>query len=341
MSFGPDGSLCVAVQDADNEQDDVWILCFHVDKEQGDQLLQVDARRDAGLCRWHADALGSALAERLQEHVLVNASRLSQVERPLVGVCPGQWSCPCSVHTRIVTRANGDGDRVPITAERDEYVGRMPLMRVSTLGFALAACLWLAAFEALAQPAPTVQLPTFSFAGVGTTVMVPDGGAAYLGGINRASDGRSEFGVPGITFPGFQNRGIGQDRSTSSFWVTATIHDFDAMDQALLNTPSPDGLARTIPSISRGLPETPAAIAGRTFQRNPANLAGNWRVEPDAPASRERRGGRAGQSGRLARPPGPTRPTASSPVDNRPRPTASRTWPRSTTRWPPGVPRAT
>ena len=35
--------------------------------------------------------------------------------------------------------------------------------------------------------------------------------------------------------------------------------------------------------MSRGLPETPAAIAGRTFQRNPANLAGNWRVEPDPP----------------------------------------------------------
>ncbi len=34
MSFGPDGSLCVAVQDYDNEQGDVWILCFHVDKEQ-------------------------------------------------------------------------------------------------------------------------------------------------------------------------------------------------------------------------------------------------------------------------------------------------------------------
>ncbi|MEI8375466.1 MAG: hypothetical protein WCJ35_21815 [Planctomycetota bacterium] len=34
MSFGPDGSLCVAVQDSENEQGDVWILCFHVDKEQ-------------------------------------------------------------------------------------------------------------------------------------------------------------------------------------------------------------------------------------------------------------------------------------------------------------------
>ncbi|MEI8375467.1 MAG: hypothetical protein WCJ35_21820 [Planctomycetota bacterium] len=154
-------------------------------------------------------------------------------------------------------------------------------MRVITVGFALAASVLLLAFNASAQ---TVQLPTFSYTGVGTTVMVPDRGAAYLGGISRAATGRSEFGVPGIALPGFQNRGIGQDRSATSFWATATIHDFDAMDQALLNTPSPDGFARTYPSIPRSLPETPAAIAGRTFQRNAANLAGNWRVEPDSPA---------------------------------------------------------
>ena len=161
---------------------------------------------------------------------------------------------------------------------------KMPPMRVSTFGVLLAACLWLTAFEVLAQPAQTVQLPTFSFTGVGTTVMVPDGGSAFLGGINRASDGRNEFGVPGMTLPGFQNRGIGQDRSASSFLVTATIHDFDAMDQALLNTPSPDGVAGNDPGMSRGLPESPAAIAGRTFQHNPVNLAGNWQIEPAAPA---------------------------------------------------------
>jgi len=34
MSFGPGDSLCVAVQDSENEQGDVWILCFQVDKEQ-------------------------------------------------------------------------------------------------------------------------------------------------------------------------------------------------------------------------------------------------------------------------------------------------------------------
>ena len=146
-------------------------------------------------------------------------------------------------------------------------------MRVSTLGIALAACVWLAGLAASAQ---TVQLPTFSFTTVNTTVLVPDGGAAFLGGINRASDGRNEFGVPGMPFPGFQNRGIGQDRGASSFWVTATIHDFDAMDQALLNTPSPDGVGGTFPGMS--------AIAGRTFQGKAVNLAGEWRVEPAAPA---------------------------------------------------------
>ena len=157
-------------------------------------------------------------------------------------------------------------------------------MRISTLGFALVTCLCLWGREASAQPAPTLQLPTFSFATVSTTVTVPDGGATFMGGINRASDGRSEFGVPGITLPGFQNRSIGQDRSATNFWATATIHEFDAMDQALLNTPSPDGVARTYPGMLHGLPDTPAAFAGRAFQRNSANLAGNWRVEPDAPA---------------------------------------------------------
>ena len=43
----------------------------------------------------------------------------------------------------------------------------------------LAACLCLAALEASAQVAPTLQLPTFSFATVSTTVMVPDSGATF------------------------------------------------------------------------------------------------------------------------------------------------------------------
>jgi hypothetical protein len=34
MSFGPEGSLCVAVQDEDKEEGDVWILAYHVEKEK-------------------------------------------------------------------------------------------------------------------------------------------------------------------------------------------------------------------------------------------------------------------------------------------------------------------
>jgi len=157
-------------------------------------------------------------------------------------------------------------------------------MRVHVSGVTFAACFWLATIAAQAQPAaPVVQLPTFSVTGVSTTVMVPDNGAAFLGSINRSSIGRSEAGVPGITFPGFQNRGIGQDKSASNFWVTAKIHDFDAMDQALLNTPSPDGVARTYASPSSVLGGNLAAIAGRALPGRAANLAGDWRVEP-APA---------------------------------------------------------
>ena len=156
-------------------------------------------------------------------------------------------------------------------------------MRVSILGSVLATGVWLAAVGATAQ---TVQLPTFSSASVGTTVVVPDRGAAYLGGVNSAAEGRSEFGVPilgNVPYLGRlgRNVGIGQDTRASSMWVTATIHDFDAMDQALLNTPSPDGFTSTYGN-SRGLSQTPAAIAQRA-ERNAANLAGSWRAQPVAP----------------------------------------------------------
>jgi len=153
-------------------------------------------------------------------------------------------------------------------------------MNVSRIGLAVAAFVCLISFEASAQ---TVQLPTFTFTGISTTVWVPDQGAVFLGGIDRAADGRNEFGVPGLPFPGFQNRGIGQDRSASSFWVTATIHDFDAMDRALLSTPTPEDLTRTFSGPSGGLGLTAAAIAQRTFRPEPVNLAGNWRPQPDPP----------------------------------------------------------
>jgi hypothetical protein len=116
-----------------------------------------------------------------------------------------------------------------------------------------------------------VQLPTFSFFNVSTTVSVPDGGSAFLGGVNRSAEGRNEFGVPGLPFPPFRNTSIGRDSSASGMRVTATIHDFDAMEAAILGQ-SPDAFAQ---SHQGGL--TPGSLAGSTLPlRSPLSLAGSW-----------------------------------------------------------------
>ncbi len=74
----------------------------------------------------------------------------------------------------------------------------------------------------------TVQLPTFSFVTVTTTVSVPDGGTVLLGGIKRLSEGRSEYGVPildKIPYINrlFKNTGIGRDTSSLMMMVTPRI----------------------------------------------------------------------------------------------------------------------
>lgn len=79
--------------------------------------------------------------------------------------------------------------------------------------------------------AQVVQLPSYNFTTVGTTVSVPDGGAAYLGGIYRLSEGSSTRGAPLVPF---KNRAIGRSASASTMSVTATIIDLAEMDEALL-----------------------------------------------------------------------------------------------------------
>ena len=87
---------------------------------------------------------------------------------------------------------------------------------------------------ALAQnaPASAVQLPTFGYNTVTTTVSVPDRGGVYMGGIKRSSSGRTESGAPLLPF---KNRSIGNQTSASSFSAHAYIHDFEAMDEAALS----------------------------------------------------------------------------------------------------------
>jgi len=109
-------------------------------------------------------------------------------------------------------------------------------------------CTALAMFFLLAGPAAlvaqqqptTVQLPTFSFFGVGTSVSVPDRGSTYLGGVNRASTGMNEFKTP---LTPFRNRSFGMERSASNMSVSVFIHDFDAMEEALLGDQPAPGMA--------------------------------------------------------------------------------------------------
>jgi general secretion pathway protein D len=74
----------------------------------------------------------------------------------------------------------------------------------------------------------TVQLPTFNFTTVSTTVSVPDGGTVLLGGIKRLSEGRNERGVPLLNkLPYvsrlFKNVGLGRDTQSLMMMVTPRI----------------------------------------------------------------------------------------------------------------------
>ena len=71
----------------------------------------------------------------------------------------------------------------------------------------------------------TVQLPTFAFTTVTTTVSVPDGGTVLLGGIKRLSEGRTERGVPLLSKVPYASRlfkNVGIGRTTQSLMMMVT-----------------------------------------------------------------------------------------------------------------------
>ncbi|MEM9588098.1 MAG: hypothetical protein AAGA03_12525 [Planctomycetota bacterium] len=74
----------------------------------------------------------------------------------------------------------------------------------------------------------TVQLPTFAFTQISTTVSVPDGGTILLGGIKRLSEARGERGVPMLSkIPYvsrlFRNTSAGRQSSSLMMMVTPRI----------------------------------------------------------------------------------------------------------------------
>ena len=93
------------------------------------------------------------------------------------------------------------------------------LCSVIGLTFVLAGNAW----------AQTVQLPTFRYFSVDTTVSVPDRGGAFLGGVNRASSGSTTQG-----FGPLRNRAIGGSTGASGVSVHATIIDHEELDREVL-----------------------------------------------------------------------------------------------------------
>jgi hypothetical protein len=81
----------------------------------------------------------------------------------------------------------------------------------------------LLVLSSAASAGEVLQLPSYSFTTVNTTVTAPDGGTAFLGGVSRLSEGATTRGVPILNkVPGlnrlFKNRGIG--RTTQSLDMT-------------------------------------------------------------------------------------------------------------------------
>lgn len=108
--------------------------------------------------------------------------------------------------------------------------------------------------------AQVVQLPTFRFSGVSTTVSVPDHGTASLGRNTTSFSGSNSRGLPLLgptTGPLFNNRGIANGGTATRFSVTAQIHDMDAMDRALLGGMSADEFRRQVRNNA-----PPARVAG-------------------------------------------------------------------------------
>lgn len=90
----------------------------------------------------------------------------------------------------------------------------------------------------------TVQLPTFQFVSVTTTVSVPDGGTVLLGGIKRLNEDRNEFGVPLLSKVPYVNRlfrnvGIGRETDSLMMMVTPRIIIQEEEEAKLLGTAIP------------------------------------------------------------------------------------------------------
>lgn len=97
--------------------------------------------------------------------------------------------------------------------------------------FLIAVVSCLPAAEAQNEPGFVVQLPSVSLFSVQTTVSAPDSGGAFMGGLGQEAWGQAYHGSP--LLPWAQRAG-GGIRRQQSLVVRATVHDLDALDEAVL-----------------------------------------------------------------------------------------------------------
>ncbi len=115
-------------------------------------------------------------------------------------------------------------------------------MRILTSASAVGLVTFFTTAAAYAQNnAPTtVQLPTFSFFTVQTTVSVPDSGGSYLGGVSRGYNSSTSRGLPFWAktpwlSPLGGSRGIASGASAGGMSVHATIIDHEELSAAVFS----------------------------------------------------------------------------------------------------------
>ena len=84
-----------------------------------------------------------------------------------------------------------------------------------------------------------LRLPTLDYFSVQTSVLVPDRGGTYLGGVRRSTYGTSSYGVPGVggavgTRRLLGSRGLSAGTRAGGASVHATVIDHEALDRAVL-----------------------------------------------------------------------------------------------------------
>ncbi|MBL8890713.1 MAG: hypothetical protein JNL67_12110 [Planctomycetaceae bacterium] len=84
----------------------------------------------------------------------------------------------------------------------------------------------------------TVQLPQFRRFQVNGSVMVPDGGSAYMGGISRSGAGSRQSGV--VPFRPFANRTIGGESGNAVVVTSVEVFSLRDMEAQLMGQLSPE-----------------------------------------------------------------------------------------------------